>query len=111
MMNSGLAVDSARILAERLTAGLTDSEKQGGHTEFVDRAFQAILTRSPADAERRLCVDFLMDLIENSGQLNSDVYPAGPGTAKRPPSSDLQQRARENLVLVLLSHNDFVTIR
>jgi hypothetical protein len=36
---------------------------------------------------------------------------AGAATADVPPSDDPALRARENLVHVLMNHNDFVTVR
>jgi hypothetical protein len=51
---------------------------------FVSEAFRRVLGRGPGPEETRLCAEFL----------------------SRP-----NERARENLVLVLLNHNDFVTVR
>lgn len=53
---------------------------------FVDLAFEAVLGRPASSAEKAAAVKFLLDT-------------AGPAAA------------RENLVHVLLNHNDFVTIR
>jgi hypothetical protein len=50
---------------------------------FIDHAFRRILARAPTDDETRECAAFL--------------------SAKK--------NARENLILVLFNHNDFVTIR
>jgi hypothetical protein len=39
------------------------------------------------------------------------MFPAGGQTSSRPAAKEAWLRARENLVHVLFSHNDFVTIR
>jgi hypothetical protein len=39
------------------------------------------------------------------------LTPFPPGPAVTPPSADPAQRAREDLIHVLLNHNDFVTVR
>jgi hypothetical protein len=110
LMNSGLVLDQSRKLAELLTAGLGNGDAGGDNESFVRAAFETILNHSPSRQELLLCVQFLArhpDLLQSA---NPVAFPAG-GTAKRAPSSDLAQRARENLVHVLFSHNDFVTIR
>jgi mono/diheme cytochrome c family protein len=110
MMNSSLALDSARTLAAALTQSVADKDEAAQPTSFVQAAFAQVLTRSPSDEELAACLDFLR---VNSGLLQeTDLAPFPSGVnAKVPPSSDPAQRARENLVHVLLNHNDFVTIR
>ena len=49
----------------------------------------------------------MTSLFQQQGQ---QQFPGG-GTSKRPTAADPRQRARENLVHVLYSHNDFVTVR
>ena len=90
MGNSELALRQARSLAATLAA-----ESAGDDARFVDRAFQRILARRPTPAEARECRDFL-----------DTPIPAGISAAER-----AALRARENLVLVLLNHSDFVTVR
>ena len=100
MMNSGLTLDHAKIVAQQL-AGTDD--------EFIVRAFEAILTRKPSEQEAARSKRFLAehsDLVADT----SKSFPAG-GSANRAPATDTQLRARENLVHVLFLHNDFVTIR
>lgn len=110
LMNSSLAMDSARTLARSLTeAAGAEDDKTTRHT-FVAAAFAQILSRAPTDVEVTTCTEFLRD---QTGLLQTANLPAFPaGTMGRvPPSSTPWQRARENLVHVLFNHNDFVTIR
>jgi hypothetical protein len=79
LLNSTLALDGATALAESL------SKESGDDTAFVDAAFETVLSRPPADAERDECVTFL-----KSGD---------------------PKRARATLVHALLNHHEFVTIR
>jgi hypothetical protein len=101
MMNSGLTLDHAKIIAEQLAADDND---------FVTAAFETLLARAPTRQEEELCRKFLADQVAAAEGGAVESFPGG-GSAKRSPSSDPQQRARENLVHVLLMHNDFVTVR
>lgn len=99
MMNSGLAQDSARLIAESLAA----------ESDFVTAAFETVLNRPPGQEESARCQAFLKEHAELLNE-TSDKFSAG-GSAKRKPATDRKQRARENLIHVLFLHNDFVTIR
>jgi hypothetical protein len=101
MMNSGLTLDHARIIAAQIAS--TDDD-------FVSSAFETVLSRRPTDRELERCQKFLLEQSAVVPDQPSASFAAG-GSAKRSPASDQQQRARENLVHVLLLHNDFVTIR
>ena len=101
MMNSGLTLDHARIIAAQIAATGND---------FVTTAFQTVLSRLPTDRELERCQEFLAEQTAGFAQQSAESFPAG-GSAKRSPASDTEQRARENLVHVLLLHNDFITIR
>ena len=110
LMNSGLALDSARTLAETLSAAFGDQDDSVARREFVVTAFEHILTRSPTSEELHASLAFLENqrrLLEATPQ---STFSSGV-TGKRAPSSKAYQRARENLVHVLFNHNDFVTIR
>jgi hypothetical protein len=91
LANSELALREAKKLAMELgkAAGPDNSR-------FVDSAFLQVLARRPTPQERKLCADYLRKPA------------AGVKTASSETSS---LRARENLVLVLFNHNDFVTVR
>ncbi|MCE9561446.1 MAG: PSD1 and planctomycete cytochrome C domain-containing protein [Planctomycetes bacterium] len=101
--NSALALNVSREVAKQL-AKVTDSGA------FVNAAFERVLGRVPTDEERKRCEHFLRDqatLYAKPEKLTP--FPAGP--AVTPPSTDPGQRAREDLVQVLVNHNDFVTVR
>jgi hypothetical protein len=103
LSNSVLALNTSRAVA-------SDLAKTVQGPEFVAAAFERVLGRTPSDEERTRCIAFLLaqaDLYSSPEKLTP--FPAGP--AVTPPSRDVQQRAREDLVLVLLNHNDFVTVR
>jgi hypothetical protein len=105
MVNSSLALAQSRGLAGKLI-----TEGQHDDNSFIVAAFETVLSRGPSDEESMACRDFLamqakqladsakLELLDNSANA-------------KPPSDDPGQRARENLVLVLLNHNDFVTVR
>ncbi len=82
LANSELALAEAKRLAERIAAEEPDA------AGFVRSAYRRTLAREPKAEEMRMCAEFL----EEEGK---------KGAA----------RARQNLILVLFNHNDFVTIR
>jgi hypothetical protein len=110
LMNSGLALDAARHLAQQLTSTVTQTESANTDPSFIRLAFETILSRPPTEQEITACLQFLSELPQQL-QTADDLFPAGPQTAQRPPSPDPPQRARENLLVVLFSHNDFITVR
>jgi hypothetical protein len=125
LMNSSLALDQARSLAEKLTkevgandkeatnkATTEDSNKafEAANRAFVTAAFEAILGHSPSAEEVSASLKFLRDHVEQSASAGTAVFPQG-GQTQRSPSPIPGQRARENFVHVLFSHNGFVTIR
>ncbi len=87
LANSKLTFDQAKVLAAKLTESTSADD-----AKFIDAAYLKILSRRPNSDERNLCLDFLergaMKAVKNA-----------------------TERARENLVMVLFNHNDFVTIR
>lgn len=82
LANSELALNQARALATTL-------EKEG-EQGFVEQLFRRVLARAAEEQESVMCAEFLKEAAAR-GQT-----PA---------------RARENLALVLLNHNDFLTVR
>jgi Protein of unknown function (DUF1553)/Protein of unknown function (DUF1549) len=92
LANSPLTQTQSRMLAAKLSAANTDD------TAFITAVFESVLTRPPTAAERDTCARFLT---EQSELLSS----------KKVPAADARRRARESFVLVLMNHNDFVTIR
>ncbi|HYV28950.1 MAG TPA: DUF1553 domain-containing protein, partial [Candidatus Eisenbacteria bacterium] len=102
LVNSELTRTQARALARALSAkSASDTQK------FVTQAFLKILARHPKQAELRLCSEFLADQARHVA--SSPVTPVTYQTEQEKASAEPRQRARENLVLVLFNHNDFVT--
>jgi hypothetical protein len=111
MANSTLTLAQSRILAKKLSDSLGNVAANEAPKRFVAEAFVRILCRQPTDAELATCLEFLADQTTKLADAKSlTPFSAGPA-ASVPPSSDPAQRARENLVHVLLNHNDFVTVR
>jgi Protein of unknown function (DUF1553)/Protein of unknown function (DUF1549)/Planctomycete cytochrome C len=100
MMNSGLTQDAARIVARQLK----------DEPDFVLAAFETVLCRKPSAEETRRCEQFLAEHIATLNHADHQAFASG-GTSTTQPSDDPLLHAQENLVLVLLLHNDFVTIR
>ncbi|MCC7420860.1 MAG: DUF1549 domain-containing protein [Planctomycetaceae bacterium] len=109
LMNSGLALDSARLLARKLSEPTADRDDADARNAFLTAAFESILTRQPTDEERAACVRFLEAGLATPTGPQPTFAAGGGGTTA--PSPKPYQRARENLVHVLYSHNDFVTVR
>ena len=116
LANSPLAIEQARRAAAAL-AKLDSGNGDAG--PFVVRAFEQVLSRAPSAAEQAECLKFLQ---EQAAALTAQANNAAPAETKTdatgakpdaitPPSTDPRQRARESLLLVLLNHHDFVTIR
>jgi hypothetical protein len=96
LANSELTLREARGLAQSLSASV-DAE------QFITQAFLKILARTPNKEELRLCHDFLIKASESQG---------GPRPSSNASSAtEATEHTRENLILVLFNHNDFVTVR
>jgi hypothetical protein len=103
--NSPLSLSQSRLLAGQLAAG-TVSDR-----EFVKVIFERILSRQPSPDEQERCEKFLSEqsaLLAEPGRLTAFADATKADVA---PSAEPAVRARENLVHVLLNHNDFLTIR
>jgi hypothetical protein len=107
--NSPLSLDQSRLLARELNEVSTG--KNSPDRDFIDAAFERILSRPPSDDERSRCETFLADQAARLAEpkLLSTFEGAAKGAVS--PATDPVLRARESLVHVLLNHNDFVTIR
>jgi hypothetical protein len=108
LANSDVAVNQSRVLARKLSDTAGKSPER--NPSFVRLTFEQILGRQPTDAEITACEDFLKSqarLLDDASALT-----ALPGGSKATvaPSTDPNQRARENLTLVLYNHNDFITV-
>jgi hypothetical protein len=101
LANSELALREARALAREL------ADKQNVTPgAFVQAACLRVLARIPKPAELKLCVQFLADQEKRLAAAAA----AKEADLNRPAASPAL-RARENLVLILFNHNDFVTVR
>jgi len=111
MMNSGLAIDQARRLAGKLSQSIDASDDESARAEFIVAAWESIINRKPTVQEIKVCQEFLEQNIAGIEGSPLETFPESGQTATQPASELPYQRARENLVHVLYSHNDFVTIR
>jgi hypothetical protein len=110
LANSEVALAQARLLARDLS-----SEARDNAAEFVSLAFHRVLARKPTREEARLSAEFLMrPLDEWQKRASTQAIAIANQTGTREsnkPAPDPGQRARENFLLVLMNHNDFVTVR
>jgi hypothetical protein len=105
LANSSLCLDQARLLARRLSADLVADDA------FVEAAFEHVLGRYPTPDERTACQSYLKtQAAQLADRPRLTTFNSGPA-ATVPPADEPARRAREDLVHVLLNHNDFVTIR
>jgi hypothetical protein len=109
LANSALSLGQSRKLARTLSETLKDAADGDG--AIVTAAFERVLCRPPLEAELAACREFLMQQREQLADAKSLSGFEGETTAAVPPSDDPALRARENLVHVLMNHNDFVTVR
>ena len=103
LTNSDLAQRLSRLLAGKLAAAAKADDA------FIRTTFDQVLCRPPREAEAAASTKFLVrqrELFEASAA-EWKAAPKQPGG----PSADPAQRARENLVLALFNHTDFVTVR
>jgi len=103
LANSEVTLKHSRLLAREL------STKAGSAPEaFTTAVFERVLSRPPTSAELAECVTFLKQRARRAGEKQAS---AAPSAAGQMPAADPIMRARENLVHVLMNHNDFVTVR
>ena len=111
LINSRLAIEQSRRLSRQVDRQVGLENTAENNRRFLQTIFLRILGRSPSVPEQTTCLEFLTGqtvLLEQPGKL----VPFGKGqTISVPPASQPHLRARENLVLVLLNHNEFLTIR
>jgi hypothetical protein len=109
LANSPLAQSAARKLAADLTKQTGTGEP--AQAAFVTATFEQILGRQPSSVELAACESFLTGQVRRLKETKSLVAFASGDAGTIKPSAEPHQRAREDLVQVLLNHNDFVTIR
>jgi hypothetical protein len=107
MVNSALSLAQAR----RLAGELESQTPANADSAFVAAAFERVLCRMPTDQEHAACQQFLDEQSRRLAEPASLAAFSAGGENPQKPATDPHQRARENLVHVLLNHNDFVTVR
>jgi hypothetical protein len=111
MVNSPLSLAQARRLAGSLAAELKTEATPESEQAFVVTAFDRILCRPATEEERSTCLEFLSEQAARLAKPQELVaFTSGDENAIKP-AADAHQRARENLIHVLLNHNDFLTVR
>jgi hypothetical protein len=111
MVNSALSLAQARRLAGVLTRELDATPPADVDTAFIAAAFERVLCRTPSDAELAVCRKFLDEQSQRLADPQALAAFSSGGENPQKPAADPRGRARENLVHVLLNHNDFVTVR
>jgi mono/diheme cytochrome c family protein len=111
LMNSRLALEHARHLAGKLSNDAGEGDTEDVRTSFIGAAFETLLNRAPTPSEVAACQIFLDRNTATVAATDLAVFSAGGESSQRTASTVAFLRARENLVHVLFSHNDFVTIR
>jgi hypothetical protein len=110
LVNSSLALGQSRLLARKLWSELSGGSKNLNQ-QFVQQACLQILSRPPLDEELSACLQFLTDQAAILSDTSKLTTFSGGSEPKIKPADDPNGRARENLVHVLINHNDFVTVR
>jgi len=111
MANSPLSLAQARLLARSLSVEIGAESNPELQRRFIDAAFEQVLSRPPSANELSECETFLTDQARRFADPRLLTQFTTGAAGNVPASADIHQRARENLVHVLLNHNDFVTIR
>jgi len=109
LANSTLSLSESRNLARSLWDEAQNGEQP--ETYFIQLAFKQLLARSPTDSETVACRGFLKQQATILSSPESLTEFEGKAVALVEASSDPDLRAKENLIHVLMNHNDFVTIR
>ncbi len=110
LANSSLTLGQSRLLARQLWQEVPVNEDQAP-SRFVRSAFLQVLGRPPAEEELTVCLKFLTDQTATLSDTSKLTTFVGGSVPQVEPSANAPQRARENLVHVLINHNDFVTVR
>ena len=110
LANSSLALGQSRLLARKLWSDVA-SGGEDLKRRFIRQAYLQILSRPPMDEELTACLQFLTDQAELLADPSKLTTFSGGHLPKVKPADDPAGRARENLVHVLINHNDFVTVR
>ncbi len=107
LANSSLALVQSRLLTRSLSRKIRTSDV----TAFVKAGFEQVLSRPPTTEETAACVQFVQEQTAAFSGGNKLTPSTGASVSPVAPAADPAQRAREDLIHVLMNHNDFVTIR
>jgi hypothetical protein len=110
LANSPLALEQSRRLAGKLWQEAS-AAADGAGERFVRSAFEQILCRGPSEEELAMSTQFLVTQAVRLAGVRRLTAFTGEEAAAVKPAEDAAMRAREDLVHVLVNHNDFVTIR
>ena len=105
LANGPTAIEQSRLLAKQLSANNEEA------TAFIRSAFESVLCRTCTPQELAACETFLgtqATLLSTPAELREFN---SKETVRIPPATNPAERARENLVHVLINHNDFITVR
>jgi hypothetical protein len=111
MANSPLSLAQARLLSKTLSDEAGPEPSPEAQDKFITIAFEQVLCRPPSAAERDQCRSFLVEQAARFADPKSLTQFTTGAPSTVPAAADPHQRARENLVHVLLNHNDFLTVR
>jgi len=111
LSNSSLVRDQSRLLARKLSEEVGKTTDPQAGRRFVTAAFRRVLGRSPSEEETLECEGFLSDQTQRLSDPEKLTRRSGEDSSRVRPADRPDLRARESLVLVLMNHNDFVTIR
>jgi hypothetical protein len=98
MSNSGMVLKSAQQLNARIIAEIESGTSEFDPDTFIGLAYEHVLNRRPTPAERTICAAAFAEFV------TAAATDSGESTAA-------EHRACENLVHLLINHNDFITIR
>jgi len=105
LSNSTLTIAAARKLAQEVHGNHASPER------FIRESYRHVLCRGPSKSEMAACLEFL-ESQQVVLQEPATLKPVnGKTTVSIKPNESPQIRARENLIHVLMNHNDFVTVR
>ncbi len=105
LANSQLSIDASRKLATNISETASDS------SEFIQNSFLKILSREPSELEMKTCKQFLVSQETLLSKKESLTTVSAKTSPKLNAAESPAHRSRENLIHVLLNHNDFISVR
>ena len=114
LANSSLSVSQSRRLANQLWKEIANepcSANDDLQSRFIRSAFRRTLSRTPSAEEVAACRRFLQQQSSLLASPDSLTEFASKSSASVAAAKDPDLRAMQNLVHVLMNHNDFVSVR